>query len=217
MLRVAALVSGRGTDLQSILDAKSRGELPAAEVVLVLSNVPDAPALERARKTGVETLALDSKGIARERHEELVAAGLKSRGIGLVVLAGYMRVLSPHFFSLCKTPVINIHPALLPLFGGKGMYGEKVHQAVLASGAKYSGCTVHFVTAEVDAGPILLQKAVPVMPSDDVASLAARVLEAEHRVLPYAVRLFSEDRVKVRAGKVVIERYAEAVRELELL
>lgn len=216
-MRVAVFASGRGTDLQSILDAKSRGELPKAEVVLVLSNIEDAPALERGRKAGVEVLTIPSKGVPREKHEEMVAAEVRKGDIGLIVLAGYMRVLSPHFFSLCSTPVINIHPALLPLFGGKGMYGEKVHEAVLASGMRYSGCTVHLVTPEVDAGPVVLQKAVPVMPSDDVASLAARVLEAEHRVLPYAVRLFSEGRVRVRDGRIEIDRYAEVVRELELV
>jgi formyltetrahydrofolate-dependent phosphoribosylglycinamide formyltransferase len=217
MLRVAVFASGRGTDLQSILDAKARGDLPLAEIALVLSNVPDAPALERARKVAVEALVVPSKGVPRDEHEARVAEEVNSRGIGLVVLAGYMRVLSPRFFSLCAVPVINIHPALLPLFGGKGMHGEKVHEAVLASGMRHSGCTVHLVTPEVDAGPIVLQKTVPVMPSDDAASLAARVLEAEHRVLPLAVRLFSEGRVRLRDGKAEIDRYAEVVRELELV
>ncbi len=216
-MRVGVFASGRGSNFQTLVDAKARGALPKAEIAMMLTNDPDADVIERARKAGVEAVVVPHRGLKREEHEERVAAEVNARGVELIVLAGYMRILSPHFFELVKARIVNTHPALLPLFGGKGMYGEHVHEAVLRSGMRFSGVSVHFVTPEVDAGPIILQKVVAVMPSDDLASLAARVLEAEHRVLPYVVKLISEGRVLSKNGRVEISNYAEVIRDLELV
>lgn len=213
-MNVCVLASGKGTDLQSIIDACEKGVITSARVAMVFSNVPEAYALERAKKHGIEAVCIPHAGMKREQHEEALVREIKSRGIGLIVLAGYMRILSPHFFSICSIPVMNIHPALLPLFGGKGWYGEKVHQAVIASGARYSGCTVHIVTADVDAGPIIVQKTVPVCPTDTFETLAERVLEKEHRLLPIAVELMASGRAKLKDGRIFIEDYEQLEKEI---
>ena len=177
-VRVAVLVSGGGTNLQALLDALH--DSPLARVARVISNKADAGALERARTAGVPAIVLAHPDDAGELHAALADAQL-------VVLAGYLKLIPSSVVARFKQRMINIHPALLPDFGGPGMYGRKVHAAVLASGAKESGATVHFVDEEFDRGPIIAQERVPVRRDDTPETLAARVLEAEHRLLPKVV------------------------------
>jgi len=190
LMRVAVAVSGRGSNLQALLDSLS-AEAPA-RVVLVISNRPDAGALERARARGIATSVLRDPSQASEWLSLLEAAR-----IDLLVLAGYLKLVPPEVVRRYQGRIINIHPALLPDFGGPGMYGARVHQAVLASGADQSGATVHLVDEVYDRGPILGQARVPVLPGDTAESLASRVLEAEHQLLPAAVL------AAARAGKPV--------------
>jgi phosphoribosylglycinamide formyltransferase-1 len=197
-------VSGSGTNLQALLDACHAGEVPA-EVAVVISNVPGAFALERARGQGVPALVLDHRAFpSRGAFETALRETLESFQVGLVCLAGFLRILSPGFVALFSGRIMNIHPALLPAFGGRGMYGQKVHQAVLTSGARVSGCTVHFVTALPDAGPIILQSVVAVEDDDTPATLAARVQREERRLYPLAVRLFADDRLRIEGARVRI-------------
>lgn len=214
MLEVCVLASGRGTDLEAIIEACEAGRVTHARVGLVICNVKGAMALERACRHGISAVCIPHVGLSRREHESRVARRINDGGIGLVVLAGYMRILSPHFFEVCSVPVINIHPSLLPLFGGRGWYGERVHRAVIESGVRYTGCTVHFVTPEVDAGPIILQKVVPVYPGDSWESVAERVLRLEHRLLPLVVELIANGRVHLVNGKVEIDRYEEIEKEI---
>ena len=177
-VRVAVLVSGGGTNLQALLDALH--DSPIARVARVISNRPDAAALERARRAGVPTTVLRD---ANDPAELLSALA----GAQLVVLAGYLKLVHASVVARFRGRMINIHPALLPDFGGPGMYGQRVHEAVLASGAKESGATVHFVDEAFDRGTIIAQEKVPVQTGDTAETLAARVLEAEHRLLPKVV------------------------------
>ena len=177
-VRVAVLVSGGGTNLQTLLDALQNS--PVARVVRVISSRPGADALERARRAGVATTVLANPA---DPNELLVAL----RDAQLVVLAGYLKLVPPAVVAQFRRRMINIHPALLPDFGGPGMYGHHVHAAVLASGARESGATVHFVDEAFDRGDIIAQERVPVEPADTPETLAARVLEAEHRLLPRVV------------------------------
>ena len=179
-MRVAVAVSGRGTNLEALLLAL--GPAAPAQVVLVLSNRDDAPALERAAGRGIATVALRDPA---DGSEWLTA--LERHGVDLLVLAGYVKLVPAEVVGRYRGRILNVHPALLPAFGGKGMYGRKVHEAVLASGARESGATVHLVDEAYDRGAILGQARVPVLPGDDPESLAARVLEVEHRLLPAAV------------------------------
>ena len=196
-LRVGVCVSGRGTNLQAILDACRDGRLDA-RVVYVASSRKSAPALERARAAGVPAEAFPpAANGGRDAAQLLMASRLVAADVGLVVLAGYDRILCDAFFErLGDVPVINIHPALLPAFGG--LNGMKVHAAVLAAGAAETGCTVHRAHAgQVDAGEILVQRRVPVLPGDDAETLAARVLAEEHRALIDAVRMFARPAARV--------------------
>lgn len=177
-VRVAVLVSGGGTNLQSLLDALH--DSPIARVARVISNRPDAGALDRARRAAVPTVALRDPNNPTELHAALGDAQL-------VVLAGYLKLIPASVVARFRGRMINIHPALLPDFGGPGMYGHRVHEAVLASGAKESGATVHFVDEVFDSGAIIAQEKVPVQKGDSAETLAARVLEAEHRLLPRVV------------------------------
>jgi phosphoribosylglycinamide formyltransferase 1 len=181
-VRVAVLVSGGGTNLQALLDAlrESSSDSPVAYVARVISNRPDAPALQRARRARVPTVVLRNAG---DPDELLAALG----DAHLVVLAGYLKLVPAPVVARYRGRIINIHPALLPDFGGPGMYGRRVHEAVLASGATESGATVHFVDEVFDRGPIIAQAKVPVEPGDTPDTLAARVLEAEHKLLPQVV------------------------------
>lgn len=180
-MRVAVAISGRGSNLQALFD--QLGPDAGAEVVLVLSNKPGAAGLERARERGVPAVTL----AAPENGAEWLAA-LAAHRADFVVLAGYLKLVPPEVVARYRGRIINIHPALLPDFGGPGMYGERVHRAVLDSGATTSGATVHLVDEAYDRGPILGQARVPVLPGDTPGSLAHRVLEVEHRLLPAAVR-----------------------------
>lgn len=179
-LRVAVAISGGGSNLQALLDALPAGS--PAEVALVLSNKATAGGLDRARRHGVQAEVLRNPADADEWRGRLQA-----ERIGLLVLAGYLKLVPPQVVAAFRGRIVNIHPALLPDFGGPGMYGERVHQAVLASGVRESGPTVHLVDEEYDRGTILAQSRVPVLPNDTPATLAARVLEAEHRLLPKVV------------------------------
>lgn len=173
--KVAVLVSGGGTNLQALIDKERAGELPGLEIVKVIASRDDAFALERAEKAGIAT------AVAPE--QEQVLAELKASGADLVVLAGYMRVLSPEVIGAYRDRIINIHPSLIPKYCGKGFYGKKVHKAVIEGGEKESGATVHYVDEGVDTGEIILQRKVPVLPEDTPETLAARVLEVEHEIL----------------------------------
>ncbi len=179
-MHVAVAVSGRGSNLDALL--RTLGPDAPARVVVVLSDRPTAPALTRAAERGIPTAAFRDPSDHREWLE-----ALERHAVDLVVLAGYLRLVPSGVIARYRDRIINVHPALLPAFGGKGMYGRRVHEAVLASGARESGATVHLVDEAYDRGTILGQARVPVLPGDDPARLAARVLEAEHRLLPAAV------------------------------
>ncbi|MBB5519596.1 phosphoribosylglycinamide formyltransferase [Amphiplicatus metriothermophilus] len=199
--RTAVLISGRGTNLQSLLDAASAPDYPA-EIALVISNRPDAEGLSRARRAGAPTLTIDHREFGRGEagraaFDAALDAALKAAKIELVCLAGFMRLLTPGFVAKWEGRLLNIHPSLLPAFKGLD-----VHERMIAAGVKIAGCTVHFVTAEMDAGPILGQAAVPVLPGDDAARLAARILEQEHRLYPACLRLVAEGRARLGAGSI---------------
>ncbi len=179
-MRVAVAVSGRGSNLEALFARLGNGD--DARIVLVLSDRAEAPALDRARERGVAAVALQDWRSA----EEWLAA-LEAQSVDLLVLAGFLKLVPPVVIARYRGRVINVHPALLPAFGGKGMYGMRVHEAVLQSGAAESGCTVHLVEEEYDRGMILAQARVPVLPGDTASMLAARVLEQEHRLLPAVV------------------------------
>jgi len=179
--RLGVLISGRGSNLQSILDAIGDGRL-AADVVVVISNRADAQGLERARRAGIETLVMDHRGRAREEYDAALAEALHARRVDLVCLAGFMRVLSPAFVAAFPQRILNIHPSLLPSFPGVDAQGQAFRHGVQVTGA-----TVHFVDESLDGGPIVRQEAVRVEPDDTAASLAARILEVEHRLYPAAI------------------------------
>jgi phosphoribosylglycinamide formyltransferase-1 len=204
-LKLACLVSGGGTNLQAIIDNIEKGGLEA-EIVAVISNVPGAGALERAGRHGLPAFVVNNKDYkTRELFDLAVAAIIDRQGAGLVCLCGFLRIFSPYFIEHYPGRIINIHPALLPDFGGKGYYGHKVHEAVLAAGAKESGCTVHFVDREVDHGPIILQRRVPVLPGDTPDTLAARVLREEHIAYSQAISLFAGNRIVLKGNRAVIK------------
>uniref|UniRef100_A0A7V3ZVT2 Phosphoribosylglycinamide formyltransferase n=2 Tax=candidate division WOR-3 bacterium TaxID=2052148 RepID=A0A7V3ZVT2_UNCW3 len=201
-MKIAVLVSGRGTNLQAIIDACENGYIPG-KVVCVISNIENAYALERAKRHNIPNFAISHKNYKnREDFEKELIKKLEEYQPDLICLAGFMRILSPYFVNCYKYKIMNIHPALLPAF--KGLYGEKVHQAVIESGVKFSGCTVHFVTEEVDSGPIIIQRIVPVEDDDTPETLAERVLKEEHIAYPMAIRLFAEGRLKIEGKRVKI-------------
>ncbi len=196
-LKTAVLISGRGSNLQALIDAAADPAWPA-EIVRVISNVPGAAGLERAEKAGIATTTIDHRSFdGREAFEDALHGKLLASGVELVCLAGFMRLLTEGFVERWLDRLINIHPSLLPAY--KGLH---THERVLADGVRFTGCTVHFVRPAMDAGPIIVQAAVPVLPGDDAASLGARVLTAEHRCYPLAVRLFAENRLSIRDGVV---------------
>ena len=188
MKKIAVLVSGSGTNLQTIIDAIKNGRLNNVDIAAVISNKKDAFALERAKNAGIETVFLNPKDFTSNTdYDKKLIEVISNYKVDLIVLAGYMKILTDNFVNAFKNKIINIHPALLPDFGGKGMYGKNVHEAVLKSGVKESGCTVHFVTTEVDAGPIIVQRKVSVIPGDTVESLSKRILVEEHKLLIEAI------------------------------
>ncbi|WP_374763974.1 phosphoribosylglycinamide formyltransferase [Yunchengibacter salinarum] len=199
-LKLAVLISGRGSNLEALIHACNGADFPA-EIAVVIANKPDAAGLETAAKAGLETLVVDHKGFDdREGFEQALQEGLTTHKPGLVVLAGFMRLLSADFVRAWKDRMINIHPSLLPAY--KGLH---THERALEDGVRFSGCTIHYVRAEMDNGPIIAQAAVPVHPNDSAADLAARVLQEEHRLLPHAVRLIAQGKVRVSGNRVAFD------------
>jgi phosphoribosylglycinamide formyltransferase-1 len=197
--KIAVLVSGGGTNLQALIDAERAGKIKSGEIVLVVSNSAAAYALERAKNAGIESLCLTRKDCGgQEAIEQKLIEALDSRGIDLVILAGFMSILSETFTGHYPRRIINIHPALIPAFCGQGMYGIRPHEAVLAKGVKVSGATVHFVNEHYDEGPIILQKAVDVLPDDTPETLQKRIMkECEQVILPQAIQLIADGRIEV--------------------
>ena len=193
-VRTAVLVSGGGTNLQALIDAKHGGRLPHVEFAAVISSRPDAYALERGKKAGIPVFVTERRGQSQEAFEQAILSVLENGRIDLIVLAGFMSILSEDFVRRYPRRILNVHPALLPAFGGKGYYGLRVHEAALARGVKVTGATVHFVNEIPDGGEIILQKAVSVEPDDTPATLQRRVMEqAEWIILPQAVELTARD------------------------
>lgn len=199
-MKIAVFVSGGGTNLQAIIDNTKDGILKDIEITLVLSSTKNAYALERAANNGIKSAVVSRKDFdSIEAWDEAVVAEVEKSGAELIVLAGYLSLLGPKIVSKYSNRIINIHPALIPSFCGAGMYGIKPHKAALAKGVKVSGATVHFVNENYDEGPILLQKAVDVLPDDTPESLQKRIMqECEWKILPQAIRLIAD-------GKVIIE------------
>jgi len=206
MVPIGVLASGRGSNLDAVLDAVDNHYLTKCEVKIVISNRPNAPALDVAKKHHVETITLDDRGVPKKNwnYDQKTIAILQSRGVapktGLIVLAGYLRILSEQFVDLYIRRIINVHPALLPSFPGL----EAQSQA-LDHGVKVTGCSVHFVDREVDHGPIILQTPVAVRDDDTAETLSGRILREEHRILPEAIRLLTEDQLKLEGRRVLFK------------
>ena len=200
--RLAVFASGGGSNLKAIIESVEQGKLPLV-VALCVSNAPDAGALGIAERHGVPTAVLNPKrfGLSAEYAEALLGL-LREREITFVALAGYLRKIPSSVVTAFKHRMVNIHPSLLPSFGGRGLYGRRVHEAVLSAGARQSGATVHFVDDEYDTGPILLQESVPVLPDDTPALLAARVLRVEHQLYPAALGLLARGLLHVDGQRV---------------
>lgn len=196
MKNIAVLVSGGGTNLQSIIDAIEKGHIDA-RIKVVISNKEDAYGLERAKKHGIKAVFCND--------ETSIINEIKSNNVDLIVLAGFLKILSEDFTKSFENKIINIHPSLIPSFCGVGFYGLKVHQAAISYGVKLSGATVHFVDEKADTGPIIMQKSVEVFPKDSAQDLQKRVLSIEHEILPKVVKLYCEDKIKVVDRKVYIE------------
>ncbi|WP_238906920.1 phosphoribosylglycinamide formyltransferase [Clostridium sp. YIM B02506] len=198
MLRIAVLVSGGGSNLQAIIDGVKDGSLDC-EIKYVIADSEKAYGLERARVNGIEAISFDRKEYKREISNKILE--LIRDKVDLIVLAGYLSILDGEILKEFRNRIINIHPSLIPSFCGGGMYGIKVHEAAIKKGVKYSGCTVHFVNEEVDGGEILLQKVVPVLEEDTPKELQERILIEEHRILPEAIKLIAEGKVKIENGR----------------
>ncbi|WP_431859669.1 phosphoribosylglycinamide formyltransferase [Azospirillum sp.] len=203
-LKVGVLISGRGSNLQALIDAAAAPGFPA-EIALVLSNKADAAGLARAAEAGIATAVVDHREFPGDKaaFEAAMDARLRAAGVELVCLAGFMRLLSPWFVDAWRDRMINIHPSLLPAFKGLD-----THQRALDAGVRVHGCTVHYVRSEMDVGPIVVQAAVPVLPDDDAHALAGRVLAQEHRAYPLAVRLIAEGQVRVENERVHVDGHA---------
>lgn len=204
MVRIAVLVSGGGTNLQALIDAQGRGEIPDGQIAAVISSSPDAFALERAKKAGIPGYVINRKDFASNQAMTVaLTQQLKELDIGLVVLAGFMYILTPELIDAYPNAILNVHPALIPSFCGEGFYGLHVHEAALAYGVKVTGATVHFVSEDCDGGPIVLQQAVPIEEGDTAEVLQRRVMEqAEWKILPRAVALFCAKKLRVE-GRIV--------------
>ena len=205
--QIAVLVSGGGTNLQALIDAEKRGELGAGKITLVIASKPGVYALERAANAGIEGRVLARKDYdSIAAYSKALADEMTAAGIDLVVLAGFLTIIDEQVYEAFPNKILNVHPALIPSFCGKGFYGLHVHEAALAKGVRVSGATVHIVTPECDAGPIVLQKAVEVKQDDTPEVLQRRIMEeAEWKILPEAVRLFCEDKITVEENRVFIK------------
>ena len=205
--KIAVLVSGGGTNLQALIDAEKRGELGEGKISLVIASKPGVYALERAANAGIEGRVLARKDYdSIAAYSKALADALEAAEIDLVVLAGFLTIIDEQVYERFPNRILNVHPALIPSFCGKGYYGLYVHEAALKKGVRVSGATVHIVTPECDAGPIVLQKAVEVKQDDTPETLQKRIMEeAEWKILPEAVKLFCEDRLFVENNKVIIK------------
>ena len=205
--RIAVLVSGGGTNLQALIDAEKRGELGNGKISLVIASKPDVYALERAKQNNIKSIVLPRKEYdSIAKYSKALADTMEEEGTDLVVLAGFLTIIDEQVYERFPNRILNVHPALIPSFCGKGFYGLYVHEAALSKGVKVSGATVHIVTPECDAGPIVLQKAVEVKQDDTPETLQLRIMqEAEWVILPEAVKLFCEDRITVKDNKVYID------------
>jgi phosphoribosylglycinamide formyltransferase-1 len=196
--RIGVLLSGRGSNFEALADSAAAGRIPEAEISIVISNREDAPGLRRATERRIPARVIPSKGVEREAYDRLVVAALNEARVDLVCLAGFMRLLSPYFVAAFRGRILNIHPSLLPAFPGL----EAQRQA-LDYGVKFSGCTVHFVDENLDAGPIIKQAIVPIEPGDTDESLAARILTEEHRIYTEAVRLVLSGKFRIEGRRVL--------------
>jgi phosphoribosylglycinamide formyltransferase-1 len=197
-VKIAVLVSGRGSNLQAIIDSIEKGHIKNAAVNLVISNKADAYALERARNYGIAGVFLDSEGLGKAEYDKKILSVLKEHDIDLLLLAGYFRLLGDEIIETYRNRVLNIHPSLLPAF--KGLHAQR---QAFEYGVKVTGCTVHFVDEGLDSGPIILQSCVPVLSGDTEKTLTARILEKEHVIYPEAVRLFVEGKLKIEGRNVI--------------
>ncbi|HKQ72694.1 MAG TPA: phosphoribosylglycinamide formyltransferase [Blastocatellia bacterium] len=198
MKKIGILISGRGSNMLALIRAVADERIPEAEVAIVISNVANAPGLEKARELGVETVTLDHRGKTREEHDRAMAAELRARKVDLVCLAGYMRLLSPWFTREFESRILNIHPSLLPAFPGLSAQRQAIDY-----GVKFSGCTVHLVDEELDHGPIIKQAVVPVLPDDTEETLSARILVEEHRIYAEAVALMLSGQCKIEGRQLI--------------
>jgi len=198
MMKLGILLSGRGSNFLAIADNVAAGKIPGAEIAVVVSNRPEAPGIEAARQRGLKALVIPSKGKTREQHDGEVVAALKDAQVDLIVLAGYMRLLSPWFVKQFPNRIINIHPSLLPAFPGLD-----AQKQAFEYGVKVSGCTVHFVDEQLDHGAIIVQRTVEVLPDDDDHSLAQRILEQEHVAYSEAIRLIVAGKFEVAGRRIL--------------
>src|SRR6202453_3219463 len=198
--RIGVLLSGRGSNFEALAESVAAGRIPDAEIAIVVSNREGAEGTQKARRRGILAQVIPSKGLEREVYDKLVVAVLQEKKVDLVCLAGYMRLLSPHFVAAFPSRILNIHPSLLPSFPGL----ESQRQA-LEHGAKFSGCTVHFVDENLDAGPIVMQACVPIEDSDTPETLSERILQQEHRIYTEAVRIVLEGRYRMDGRRVLIQ------------
>jgi phosphoribosylglycinamide formyltransferase-1 len=196
---IGVLLSGRGSNFDALAESVASGRIPNADIPIVVSNQENAPGIEKARARGIDARVLPSKGLERETYDRQVVAALREKNVGLVCLAGYMRLLSPYFVREFPQRILNIHPSLLPAFPGL----EPQRQA-LEHGAKFSGCTVHFVDENLDAGPIILQAVVPIEDADTPDALAARILREEHRIYTEAVNIVLDGRYRIQGRRVLL-------------
>ena len=201
--RIGVLLSGRGSNFEALADSVAAGRIPNAEIAIVVSNRENAPGIEKARARRIPAQVIPSRGLEREAYDKLVIAALEEKKVDLVCLAGYMRLLSPAFVAAFRGRILNIHPSLLPAFPGL----ESQRQAI-EHGAKFSGCTVHFVDENLDAGPIILQAAVPIRDDDTPETLSERVLKEEHRIYTEAVRIVLEGRYRMEGRRVLLTNLA---------
>lgn len=195
-MKIAVLASTRGTDLQAIIDEIKAGRLKNVELICIVSNVKNCGAVERAKSHGIKTYFVDPKDRSRIEFDRELASILKNEKVDLIVLVGYMRILTPYFVGEFKQKIINVHPAILPKFGGKNFFGQNVHEAVLAAHETETGMTIHFVEEDVDTGKIILQKTCPILPDDTPETLKDRVQALEKQWYPKVIQMFADGKIR---------------------